>query len=479
MTPERRVVTREDLEKAARGRARLKDVAAPGLDLAGAWLPRLEADFLDVSRADLSGANLSGSHLMDSDFTGVRCDRAGFSGVTLFQCGFDNVIGEDVSFHAVHSAMSRWRRADLPRASFWEARLSHADFQEAGLEESLFDLATGEAVVFRNARLARASFRGAGLPGADFREADLREADFSLADLTGADFTGALLGGAMFDGAAIDAARFDGDPPAVEPRPSAADRASALRGYLRRGDARRAVELYRRRPGAWVWDALDGRDLRQTATEELLRHLLTDDALLVLHRACQAAADIARRESMALDVIEELSALLACGTAVYVPKNGSEVRFTMDPGREAAFALGSLMRHPDIRPAAEAALRTGLGGRAAVMERCAAGLVTHLARERRWAEIGEMLSSSRSRVHKGVVLGLERHLRAAGEVARWEETVRRPPSEDVRSAFNLLKELRAHPDPKIAGLARARARSIDWIRLYFTDFDGSQDERRA
>ncbi|GII01479.1 pentapeptide repeat-containing protein [Planobispora takensis] len=471
MTPERRPVTREELEKAARGRARLEDVVTSDPGLTGVWLPRLEADFLDASGADLSGANLSNAHLMDCDFAGARCGRAGFSGATLFQCRFENATGDGASFFGVQSTMSQWRRADLPRASFQQALLSHADFQEAGLEEAAFDRADGEAVTFRGARLARASFRGCGLPGADFRGADLREADFSLADLTGADFTGAVLDGAMFGGAVVDSARFDGDGPAVEPPPPAVDRASAVREYLRRADGRGAVELYRRRPEAWVWDALDGRDLDRAATGELLRLLLADDALLVLHRACRATADLARREGMALDVVEELSALLACGTAVHAPEHGGQRRFTMDPGGEAAFALGRLMRHPGTGPAAEAALRTGLEGKAAVTERCAAGLVVHLAGEGRWAEIGEMLSSDRPRVRKGVVLGLERHLADAGRTAKDAET-KKPPPQDVRSAFALLEELCAHSDPKIAGLARTRRRSVDWIRRCFTGFDG-------
>ncbi|WP_068923449.1 pentapeptide repeat-containing protein [Planobispora rosea] len=474
MPGERRAVTREELEKSARGRARLEDVAARGLDLADAWLPRLEADFLDASGADLSGANLSGAHLMDCDFIGVRCDRAGFSGATLFQCGFEDAVGESVSFSGVRSTMSQWRRAELPRAGFRQALLSHADFQGAGLEEAMFDLADGEEVVFRDARPVRASFRGAVLPGADFRGADLRDADFSLADLTGADFTGALLDGAVFGGAAIGSARFDGDPPAVEPRPPAVDRTSALREHLRRGEAQQAVELYGRRPGAWVWEALKGGGLQRAATGQLLRRLLGDDTLLVLHRACRATADLSRGEGMALDVVEELSALLASGTAVHAPEHGGQVRFTMDPGREAAFALGGLMRHPETRPAAEAALRAGLGGRAVVTERCAAGLVARLAEEDRWTEIGELLSSDRPRVHRGVVLGLERHIGDAGEIAKWEKEKRRPPSRDVRSAFALLEELCGHPDPKIAGLAQVRKRSVDWVRRYFTDVDESQ-----
>ncbi len=412
---------------------------------------------------------------MDSDFAAARCDRAGFGGATFFQCGFEDAAGEGASFHGVRATLSRWRRAGLPRASFWEALLSHADFQDAGLEEAAFDLATGEEADFRRARLVRASFRRAGLPGADFRGSDLRDADFSLADLTGADFTGALLDGATFGGAALDSARFDGDPPAAEPRPPAVDRASALREYLRRGDAERAVELYHRRPGAWVWDALDGRDLQRDATGELL----ADEAPLVVHRACRAAADLARREGTALDVVGELAALLACGTAVHAPEHGGQRRFTMDPGREAAFALGRLMRHADTGASAGAALRAGLSGKAVVTERCAAGLVVHLAGEGRWDEIGEMLSSGRPRVRKGVVLGLERRLSDAGETAKWEEKARRPPPEDIRSAFALLEELRAHPDPGLAALARTRRRSVDWVRRYFTDLEGPHDEGHA
>ncbi|WP_271217749.1 pentapeptide repeat-containing protein [Streptosporangium carneum] len=470
MTPKRRPVTREELEKAARGRIRLEDVTARDLDLSGAGLARLQADFLDASGADLSGARLAEAHLMDCDFTGARCDRAGFNGVTLFQCGFEDAVGEAVAFYAAHSTMSWWRRASLPRASFGRAHLSHADFREADLEEATFDLADGDATVFRDARLVRASFRGAELPGADFRGADLREADLSLADLTGADFTGAVLDGAVFGGAAVESARFDGDPPVVEPRPPAVDRASAVREYLRRGDARQAVDLYRRGPGRWIWDALDGEDLEPAATGELLRRLLSDDALLVLHHACRTAADLARHEGMALDLVEELSALLSSRTAVHVPEHGGQLRFTMDPGGEAAFALGRLMRHPDTRPTSEEALRAGLHGRAVVTERCAAGLTAQFASECRWAEIGELLSSGGPRVRKGVVFGLERHLADAGGIAKWKEKTRRPPSEDVRAAFSLLEELCAHPDPKLAALAGRRRRSVDWVRGYFTGF---------
>ncbi|MEV7011988.1 hypothetical protein [Streptosporangium sp. NPDC051022] len=67
-----------------------------------------------------------------------------------------------------------------------------------------------------------------------------------------------------------------------------------MREYLRRGDARQAVDLYRRRPGRWIWDALNGEGLEPTATGELLRRLLPDNALLVLHHACRTAADLAR-----------------------------------------------------------------------------------------------------------------------------------------------------------------------------------------
>ncbi|MEV4744864.1 pentapeptide repeat-containing protein [Streptosporangium sp. NPDC049248] len=461
MKTERRVLTREELERAARKNARLEDVAATGLDLTGARLSRLAGDFMDLSRANLSGADLLRAHFMDCDFVAVRCDRADFGGATFFQCDFGDSSGEGADFGDAHASITWWDRANLPRADFSAASIAHSRFAAAGLEDATFDRAHGEEVDFHDARLSRASFRNARLPDADFRGADLREADFVFADLTGADFTGAVLEGAKFGGATIDRARFDGDPPATEPRPLVADHLTVLE-CLREGDGQRAVELYRSRPGSWVTSALHHCEhLDRAATEVLVRHLLGEDSLLVLHRTCRNAAYLIQ-QGVVLDIVGPLSALLGGGTAVHAPGPG-EARFTMNPGLEAAFALGSLMCRPDTGSPAETSLRAGLDGKAVVVERCAAGLTLGLALEERWTEIEELLSSGRRRVQQGVLRGLERRIEAARERS-WK----RRPWGDVYPVFAIFDELHRHPDAKLAKFAQVRGRSIQSMRRSLT-----------
>jgi uncharacterized protein YjbI with pentapeptide repeats len=453
---------REMLERAAKFQSKLDTVNIEGVDLSGAKLSRLQANFLTASDANLAGASFYQAGLFDCDFVRADCTHACFQSANFFQTAFKHTHGERVDFRKLRAEISWFDDAQLPRANFHGAVLKHSRFIRARMELAEFDEAQGEALAFVDATFTNASFRGAKFPGAVFSGANLQGTDFSLADLSGADFRGAHLEGAIFLGAKLEGALFDGRSPLTEPAPPCANVSECVREYLKKGDGAAALALYRayqpQRGKSWIVNTMSrtegDEELDPQAVAMLLREVLaSSDDLLLLHEASCAAADLAQW-GLKLNIENELSALLGVGTSVREATGGT-ARLAVNPGMQAALALGYLGKLDS--------LRAGLSAKGSVPERCAAGLIVAWTFDARTAETDALLANDKRSVMSGVVAGLGDRIRSSGWRAKSGQAVWGDP--DI--AVGIMKELTKHPDARQAKAAQVKLRAevnmIEWL----------------
>lgn len=161
---------------------KLKDIAGPRTNFAG---------------ANLKGGDFAGGDLANADFADAELEGASFRGATLTHARFTNA---DLSF-------ANLRGADLTHAEFHYATFTHGDLSGAKLARARFDEAdlTGttlsnadlQGASFRRVTFVRADFSGAAFAGTRFDNCDFAAADLRRADLYGALFPDTDLGRAV------------------------------------------------------------------------------------------------------------------------------------------------------------------------------------------------------------------------------------------------------------------------------------------
>jgi uncharacterized protein YjbI with pentapeptide repeats len=162
--------------------AKLKDVAGPRTNFAG---------------ANLKGADFAGADLAGADFTDAELVEGSFRGAHLAHARFTNA---DLSF-------ANLRGADLTHAEFHYATFTHGDLSGAALARARFDEADLTGTTLSNADLQGASFRrvtfvrtdftGATFAGTRIEDCDVAAANLRRADLYGALFPDTDLGRAI------------------------------------------------------------------------------------------------------------------------------------------------------------------------------------------------------------------------------------------------------------------------------------------
>jgi len=161
---------------------KLKDIAGPRTNFAG---------------ANLKGGDFAGGDFANADFADAELEGASFGGATLTHARFTNA---DLSF-------ANLRGADLTHAEFHYATFTHGDLSGAKLARARFDEAdlTGTTLSnadlrgasFRRVTFVRADFSGAAFAGTRFDNCDFAAADLRRADLYGALFPDTDLGRAV------------------------------------------------------------------------------------------------------------------------------------------------------------------------------------------------------------------------------------------------------------------------------------------
>ena len=161
---------------------KLKDIAGPRTNFAG---------------ANLKGGDFAGGDLANADFADAELEGASFRGATLTHARFTNA---DLSF-------ANLRGANLTHAEFHYATFTHGDLSGAKLARARFDEAdlTGttlsnadlQGASFRRVTFVRADFSGAAFAGTRFDNCDFAAADLRRADLYGALFPDTDLGRAV------------------------------------------------------------------------------------------------------------------------------------------------------------------------------------------------------------------------------------------------------------------------------------------
>jgi uncharacterized protein YjbI with pentapeptide repeats len=194
------ILWESDFTGAALRHARLTDVQAMHVKLAGADLSEAVVDDLLLYQTDLTGVRLANASMKGTQFLENRLDGADFSGVQ----------GHGAVFLKPNAEGLRFDGADLTGAVFvQEPKLARASMRSARLTR----------VFARGADLTGADFSGANLDGCELGEAVLhgttlrgvqaREAGLRFADLTGAEVIGADLRGSLLGNATVFGARFD------------------------------------------------------------------------------------------------------------------------------------------------------------------------------------------------------------------------------------------------------------------------------
>ena len=161
---------------------KLKDIAGPRTNFAG---------------ANLKGGDFAGGDLANADFADAELEGASFRGATLTHARFTNA---DLSF-------ANLRGANLTHAEFHYATFTHGDLSGAKLARARFDETdlTGttlsnadlQGASFRRVTFVRADFSGAAFAGTRFDNCDFAAADLRRADLYGALFPDTDLGRAV------------------------------------------------------------------------------------------------------------------------------------------------------------------------------------------------------------------------------------------------------------------------------------------
>ncbi|GIJ47009.1 hypothetical protein Val02_38950 [Virgisporangium aliadipatigenens] len=186
-----------------------------GVNLAGAWLDRVNFSGSRLDQADLSGAAMAESSLRRARLTGARLEHAILDGADLAEARFDGSC----------MVMTSLRSANLAKACLVEAEASMASFVSADARGAILDRAimvrtelsgaslAGSSLVgavLRNAFLYRTNLDEASLDGADLFFAVLIGAQLRNAQLVGADLSAAALRGANLAGANMERADLSG-----------------------------------------------------------------------------------------------------------------------------------------------------------------------------------------------------------------------------------------------------------------------------
>ncbi len=186
---DRAALTGADFSNARADRARFTDCLAEKSVFAGASLGQAVMTGGEFGGADFSGAALGCAVL----------DKASFAGARLCGALGRGLQAQKTDFSKANLARTNLADARLDGADLSRAVLSGADLRRISGSRLRLEGATGEKVLLCGASLVNARADAATtLPGADFRRCDLSRAGFAEAKLPGANFKRADLCGAMF-----------------------------------------------------------------------------------------------------------------------------------------------------------------------------------------------------------------------------------------------------------------------------------------
>lgn len=157
---------------------RLKDIAGPRTNFAGAHLRGADlagGDFTGACFAgtDLMGASLRGATLADGDFEAAEAAFANFRGARLNHADLRGATCAEADFSEADLARAHAEETDFAGAAFRETNLAGAVFRRSSLHRADLSGAKMEGTRFENCDLGAADIRSADLYGALFRETDL------------------------------------------------------------------------------------------------------------------------------------------------------------------------------------------------------------------------------------------------------------------------------------------------------------------
>ena len=190
-----------DFTQAALRGARMLDVQALYMKLAGADLSEAALDELLLYQTDLTDARLNGASINGTQFLENKVAGTTFDGARGHRAVFLKTQGESLSFDGADLTGAMFvQEPKLPRASMRGTTLTRVFAQAADLAGADLSHATLDG-----SELGHSNLQGANLRGVKAREAGLRFVDLSQAQVVGADLRGALLANAKAYGTRFDA----------------------------------------------------------------------------------------------------------------------------------------------------------------------------------------------------------------------------------------------------------------------------------
>ncbi len=202
------------LSKADLRAAKLRKIAAAGINLRKAVLRDADLAGADLAGADLREADFTGADLSGADLRRAKVNQADFTGAKLVdvkagEAIFDKAVFRDADLSGADISYAVLRAARLERTKLIRANLTGTDAGETIAVDVDLSGAELRESAFRECRFERVRAAEMSAPAADFSFAEIKAADFSRASLPAARFFGAILKNVNFAGADLAEALFN------------------------------------------------------------------------------------------------------------------------------------------------------------------------------------------------------------------------------------------------------------------------------
>jgi uncharacterized protein YjbI with pentapeptide repeats len=195
------ILWESDFTQAMLRGAKLLNVEALYIKLAGADLSEAVLDEMLFFQTDLSGTQFTGASIDEAKFIENKLAGSSFAGAKARRAAFLKPDAAGLCFDGADlSGTSFVQDPKLPGASLRGTNLSKVFAHGADFKGANFSQATLDGAEFGQAQL-----QGADLRGVHARGTGLRFVDLSKASVVGADLRGALLGNAKLHGTRFDA----------------------------------------------------------------------------------------------------------------------------------------------------------------------------------------------------------------------------------------------------------------------------------